>query len=350
MKRYISFLFAGFLGLCFMSCEGPVGPPGENGIDGIDGTNGDAVCMECHNLDTKDAITAEWEESAHGIGAYVSYAGGRNSCAKCHSNEGFIETQETGLDTVIAYTASGSGNIPYPTAISCATCHSFHESLDFENEKNYALRVNEGVTFIAYPSVGVVDFGNSSNLCASCHQFRTAAPGDNLADANYDDVAKTYTVTSTHWGPHHGPQGNIMYGIGGYKPGVSGTDNPHLAAGCTTCHMHREGTDGKANHTFEPSVAACTACHTGATSFDINGYQTAMAALGTELKGLLVGAGAWDDAADHVVTGTYDVDVAGAVFNYITVYKEQSGSIGMHNPDYSKAMIESAIAIMKAKK
>ena len=176
------------------SCEGPTGATGAAGADGTDGVDGNEVCMECHNLTVKSNVMAQYLTSGHNAGTTVGYAGGRKGCAMCHSDQGFKETQYTGQDT----TAS---NISLAQNIQCSTCHAFHSSLDFENEPNSALRTAMPVDLLMYRAAGepsvVVDLGAGSNLCANCHQPRRVGPTD--------DGTGNYTVTSTHYGPHHGP-------------------------------------------------------------------------------------------------------------------------------------------------
>ena len=160
--------------------DGATGPAGKDGVDGTDGTPGvagNAVCMECHNIDRNTEVTTEYLSSVHGIGAQVGYAGGRQDCAKCHSDQGVLETQYTGADT----TASASG-VPNPQPVQCQSCHDFHQSLDFENEPNYALRTIAPVDLLMFraddPTAApvTIDLGAGGNLCANCHQPRRVGP------------------------------------------------------------------------------------------------------------------------------------------------------------------------------
>jgi len=338
MKKNISLvtLLGGFAiliagALIMSSCEGPMGPPGadgKDGVDGIDGTDGtdgvagNAVCLECHNLTVKNAVTAEWETTSHGIGNYVGYAGGRSDCAKCHSNEGFVETVWTGQDTTAA-------DIPLPTSIGCKTCHSFHNSLDFENEPNSAIRQMADVPLLAEGKEVVVGFENKeSNLCMNCHQARTAPPDDSDGDA-------LANVSSTHWGAHHGPQANVLNGVGGYEFGVSlGTSGTHESgADCISCHM----VEGN-GHTWTPGEASCSSCHTnGAPGSDV---EDLLAELEEDLKtaGLL-------DADGGIITGKRSADSCGALWNYLLI--EEDRSMGVHNPAYAEALLTNSIKALE---
>lgn len=321
--------FCGFALIFTTSCEGPQGAAGHDGTPGADGN---AVCMECHNLTTKNLVTGQYLGSQHAAGDQVGYAGGRNGCAMCHSDQGFLETQYTGQDTTAANFAS-------PQPIQCHTCHGFHPSLDFENEPNYALRSTDPVELLMYRSVGApavtIDLGGSSNLCANCHQPRRPAP-DMATDSTY--------VSSSHYGPHHGPQTTSLAGLGGYEVGSgypnAGEGSVHVTqTTCVTCHMH------DADHHFEPSLESCNTseCHNGnITSLDANSrqmtFKTLMSTLETKLKtaGLL-------DVDGHPVKGTFVTDEVGALYNYEWLLDDRSN--GVHNFPYMETLLTNSIAV-----
>ena len=344
--KIISF-FLICLAVLGMSCEGPMGPAGAdgkdglNGSDGTDGVAGNAVCLTCHNLANKTAVTAEYDLSAHGTShqlwpfgpTVVEYAGGQVACARCHSHEGFVQTVHTGLDTVAAA-------IPLPQNIQCKTCHDFHATLDFEGDGiDYAIRTAEAVTLLM-DDTKTIDFEGNSNLCAKCHQPMTASP--------VDDGAGDYTFTSTHYGPHHGPQSTFLEGIGLYE--VAGSEDypasqttHRTSASCTSCHMHASTTTGEGNHTWNVPLESCTTCHSGATDFDINGKQTEIRSLMTELELKLTIAGLLADG--HPNPGTYPVDEVGALYNYEGVLDDRSS--GVHNYPYTKALLQNSIEVFQ---
>ncbi len=358
MKRKLTFisLLGGFTlllaGAIFISsCEGPMGPPGPagtdgtdgiNGVDGIDGTDGtdgvagNAVCLNCHTSAVKDVVVAEYATTLHamsqtfypGSPTTVQYAGGRTDCAKCHSHEGFVETVWTGQDTI-------ASEIPAPQPIRCKTCHDFHYSLDFENEPNSAIRQMMAVTLIAGGEE--VGFDNmEANLCMHCHQARTS-PAD---DADGAALVEVYE----HYGPHHGPQANIINGLGGYEFGAAlSTSGPHESmADCVSCHMHDGGTDN-GGHTWVAGVEGCTGCHTGLTDFDYNGVKTEIEGLIASLEEALKDAGMLDESGHAIEDTTYQADSVGALWNFLLV--EEDASHGIHNPDYTKALLNGSISI-----
>ncbi|MPQ48333.1 hypothetical protein GCQ56_15120 [Marinifilum sp. N1E240] len=331
------------ISLIIVGCtkEGPMGPAGADGTDGTNGTNGTdgtTTCLACHNDAVQTLITTQYESSTHGGSQNFypgsplvsDYAGARNDCAKCHSHEGFIETQKTGRDTTAA-------DFEIPTNITCNTCHSTHGTLDFETDgQDYALSTNIPVALLIDKNAEV-DFGNSSNLCANCHQPRTG-PTVPDGDGNFE-------VTSSRYGPHHSPQATMVAGIAGYETltgeyPTAGTSTHATAGSCVLCHMADK--DDVAAHDWVPTIESCTACHTSLTTFDHNGFQTKIQGLMDDLKAELTTAGLLDvDGA--IVLGTYPAEQAGALYNYKTVLEDQS--LGVHNPRYTEALLEESIAI-----
>jgi len=317
----------------FISSCAKEGPAGADGTPGVDG---DEVCMECHNVAKKAEVTEQWASSAHGIGEVAMSRGGGKSCGMCHSDEGFRETQHTKKDTLRA-------DIGLPQPIQCQTCHDFHTSLDFENERNYALRTMMPVDLYMYRAADpnaaavTVDLGDESNLCANCHQPRTTAPPLTGVDS--------FKVTSTHYGPHHGPHVTSLRGFGAYEVAgsatypVSGEGSTHAtSATCVTCHMH-EG-----EHTWEPSLEACNSadCHDGGlTSVTDNSRQQTFKTLMATLESKLTAAGLLLDG--HPNPGTYPTAQVGALYNYEWLVDDRSN--GVHNFPYLEAMLNNSIAV-----
>lgn len=324
--------------------QGPQGEPGEDGTDGVDGADGapgTALCMECHDNDVMDAIKAEYYSSGHAAGAASGYAGGRSDCAKCHSNQGAVAF--FGGETITNY--------DNPAPISCGACHT--HDYDATTQEMGIMSSTEAVTAIMDDQI-TLDFGDASNLCANCHQPRRSGP-------DVTDGSAAFSITSSHWGPHHGPQATLLEGVGGYE--YEGTINYPTGytshrenSSCVECHMI-DGVEGAGGHTWHPSIEACTDCHSGATDFESIGTSTSMAviegllhelALELETAGIVVEVdGAYhlpdDDKAYPIATTN---DVAGCYFNYIMV--EEDRSLGVHNPAYCYALLKNSIECMKA--
>jgi len=298
--------------------EGPAGPAGPEGPVGAaaETAAGEPTCTECHNDTT--LITGKqtaWEESLHGSGdAYVR--GTSASCAGCHSGGGFTAMVAAGQ----TWDQVESGD-PNPTRQDCRTCHQIHMTY---TGADWALTTTDPTTMVAFE--GVTFDGGDGNLCANCHQPRSQV-GEADADGNIE-------IDSTHWGPHHGPQSAMLLGIAGAGD-VEGQPSSHynmVEGTCVTCHVGEN-----ANHGFEPSVAVCTSCHGEVEDFDINGTQTEIEALTTELGDKLEAAGLLAEGEPN--PGVYPANQAQAAWNWIYVTLEDK-SMGVHNPNYTKALLE----------
>jgi hypothetical protein len=305
-------------------------------------------CMGCHNDTTviTDKQTG-MSEAVHGTGE--SYGRGTSAgCAGCHSGGGFSAMVAAGLtpDTVEA-------GDPNPTRQDCRTCHQIHTSY---TSADWALETTAAVPLYAFDEV-VYD-GGKGNLCANCHQPRRAI---DAADPN-----GMINVSSSHWGPHHGPQSAMILGVGGAGDvvGAPGAHTMLVRDTCVTCHIGENN-----SHTFEAVEASCVVCHSDADGFDVDGLQTEVAALIEQLRDLLLAKGllAADEEEDvvvgyegddevpviekqivgyHPVVGDYPAAEASALWNYIMIEIED-GSLGVHNPGYTKALLEASIAALQ---
>lgn len=233
-------------------------------------------------------------------------------------------------------------NITAPSAWECKTCHNIHTTF---NKEDYALRLATPVAMIFDASV-IIDLG-SSNLCANCHQSRRAEP-------NVTNPGATFEITSTHYGPHHGAQANVLYGAGfaeisGSKSYPAAGSGAHVSAGCTSCHMG-EYAEGIGGHTWNPVY--CGECHTsGSDDYEFMGTMEGNHAKLETLRGLLADAGVIEyveeDEAWEPIVGTYPMIQAQAFFNWIGL--EEDRSMGVHNPAYVEALLDNTIAAMQAK-
>lgn len=338
--KFIGFIILLSTSFLFVQCTtdspeaivGPAGPAGQDGIngsDGKDGTDANSSCTSCHSNSHREPIESSYLYSGHAAGGAVGYAGSRSSCAQCHSNEGYIDYMETGMTNPDGYAN--------PTAISCTTCHSKHSTFDFENDGyDYALRSFGPVTLITDETI-TLDYGDKSNNCASCHQPRRTGP--------VDDGTGMFAVTSSHWGPHHGPQSTLLEGIQGAEivgtesyP-APGTATHRTGSSCTACHMgESEGGDDTGLHSFNPTSTACTSCHGDTAPSKVEGLEEDMATLAALLETIgIVHEG-------HPVEGTYTVQQAEAAWNYLLILEDSSN--GVHNPNYAKALIKNSIEVL----
>jgi len=297
---------------------GPVGPQGLQGPQGDPGEDATVACSACHDaIGTVNAKQIQWAQSGHGEGVAWEYAGGRVNCTSCHSGTGFVAWTAVGGPT--NSTVADANNTP----IDCRACHNVHTTY---TGADWAFTTVAPVEMIIDAS-STYDVGNS-NLCATCHQSRTASGGT--------------SITSTHYGAHHGPQANMMLGIGGY--GITGdTRSSHYTQvedGCITCHMSADTAYNLGGHNFTPSLIVCQSCHPGLDTFDRRDTQTLVKELLAELEELLDDIGAMHDG--HPVVGDWGDDITGAVYNYMFVLED--GSFGVHNGWYAIELLEKSIS------
>lgn len=334
LRIFILFIFTGSLFLTSCVKEGPMGlagADGKDGVDGIDGASGTASCLACHNSSKKGAVANQFSISDHLKGTAINSGGLRAGCTTCHSHEGFVASMDMGVKSLAA-------DLTRSSAFKCETCHTSHQTFDFAADgPDYALRTVAPVELFMNTSV-VLDMGKSSNLCVECHQPRAVAPTP--------DGSGNFQVTSSHYGPHYGPQSVVVEGVWGYHYVGGTTAYPGRAshahrknASCSSCHMHAaSGTNG--GHSWSVGVESCKSCHSDANTLDYKGIKTEVAGLMTTLKTKLTEKGALN-AAGSPVAGSYPIAVAGALFNYRLIYGDHSN--GIHNPTYTKALLKNSI-------
>ncbi len=302
---------------------GPAGPVGPQGPAGVAPAAADLTCTQCHNdTDLIPSKVDQWSLSLHGTGEAFQGEGYNKSCAGCHSGGGFSTMVAAGLtpDKV-------TDGDTHPSKQDCRACHQIHTTY---TSADYAL---ETVKPVAMFATSTTFDGGNGNLCANCHQARRLIPAaaDGLVDVN------------ARYGPHHGPQSDMLLGVGG-AGSVTGTPSPHYSTvkdTCVACHMNGSGPD--ANHTFTPEVGSCVACHADATDFNMNGAQTELDAKLETLKADLTTAGLLDSEG-AIIAGKYPEAQAIALWNYIYIVVEDKSN-GVHNMPYAEALTDAALAV-----
>lgn len=374
---------------------GPIGKTGPMGADGVDGGLNVSCLSPCHGF---TGIVAQWQTSTH-YAAYVSNLGGAEvaswtgatSCGNCHAIDAIAQRAASNVGFVGAAGPLDlpAGQLGYISSIDksrkegtyagqatvaqvhCTTCHDVTTSNDphvtgaSEYVKgSFPLRVATGKadqTLIERSSApGVADGTpagkfNLGNVCISCHRSRQDV-------TNY--ISASNSITSSHWGPHEGPQADVYSGKGGYSyPGMTYGNSSHQAFsdGCVDCHMPAiEANQGIGNHSFYAQLSACQhqGCHVNAKSFDVIGGQSAMRANLQELRVVLNTAGFLTRSAaapylaltpaelldpafnlDQALPGAKNVPAAtaGALYNYILLARGSAD--GVHNPVYTRELI-----------
>lgn len=304
-----------------VGATGPAGPAGPEGAAGPAAMSTDLSCTECHTDSTLIVQKRQqYDLSVHGSGSAAAYAGTRASCTGCHSSEGFTQ----GIEEGIAPGAHEEAPL-VASSVNCRTCHEIHTSY---TGSDWALVTTEPVTFIT--SDEIVYDGGEGNLCVNCHQPRRLYP---------EAVDGMVEVTSTHWGPHHGPQSAMLLGIAGSEEGSASGHYKMVEDTCVACHL-----GDSEDHDMGANLSTCLACHEDAENFDINGVQTEVQALLDELEEGLIAKG-WLDEEGHPAVTSIPEDEAAALWNWIMIAHEDK-SLGVHNPSYTIDLLEASLAAL----
>ena len=305
---------------------GPVGPAGPAGPAGTNPKVADLTCTQCHNDTTLiDGPATSWAASVHGSGPAFAIAGNETPCTGCHTGVGFSARIAAGVTDLTTWKTA----YPNPTRIDCRACHNIHTTY---TKDDFGLKTVAAVPLFSVQGANF-DAGKG-NLCADCHQAFGSFPAA-AADG-------TVNVSSPYWGPHHGPQAEMMLGVGGTSD-VKGAPSPHYAQvpdTCVYCHM---GGDA-ANHSYTPNVTYCQKCHNGAKDFNMNGAVADLDAQTAAVKNALTAAGLLDKTG-ATVPGKYPAAKAGALWNYLMITQDRSH--GVHNMPYAEALLDAALAALK---
>ncbi len=309
-------------------------------------------CGTCH-IGSHHPTYTEWQTSGHATFDISAEAEEENiieaACIKCHNGEWFVKIQINGEAQPEEDLPAGSG-----AHISCATCHDPHDA-----KYEYQLRVDpEGSVTIPFDDT-VVSAG-AANTCLMCHNGRRKR----------SDMEKT--IAQGGRGFHGNSQGPMIYGIGGYEfEGVTyDKEHPHNTwnqGKCITCHMYTEEFVSEEDpaitgHSFKPQFESCLACHTFGSAEDmqtyVEAYQEDTEVLIAEFEAAWPAA--WKETGEEGIVlhnapdkndpPAYDGPPIGdpngdlyraAWWNYN--YVKADSSRGVHNPAYSRSLLESAI-------
>ncbi len=402
--------------LCLAGCTGPDGPPGVGaagpaGSQGATGSNGPAgpagktgamgagleggvatSCLSpCHGF---NGVVAQFKTSVH-YSAYTTYLGtdiagewtaAGASCGNCHAIDalsrraagvvgtnggatvqnlagGVLEYRlDGGAATESTYTGTADSAEVY-----CTTCHAVTDANDPHKTgipwtrgsfPQVAGTTPTDLAFIEKSPTNTSSTGTSigalgsANTCISCHKSRKDVTAY---------ITASNVLTSTHWGPHEGPQADVFSGKGGYQyAGLAyGTSTHQQKLNCVDCHMPDiAANSGVADHSFNPRLRACQSCHAGSTNFDMGGGQSQVRLAMAELQVALSNAGYLTRSASAPYAALQPAELsdnafaldqarpggppltasqAGALYNYILVAR--GGGLGVHNPKYVKQLI-----------
>jgi len=329
-KRLVAFAGIVVLGLALAACSRKI-----TRVEQV--AAGPQACFECHTDTTTFMVAAEqqWEHSKHASGETLNENDGE--CKGCHTSEGFVaRATETTIPDMVEN----------PTSIHCFTCHAPHTNGDFRVRWTATATLKNGTTYDL----------KGGNLCAACHRSRRNVQV-------YIAAAPARTTMSQYWGPHIGPQADMLIGSNGYEyADYTYERSNHRSAtvdGCLDCHMKTTSQNVVGGHSFNMAydteggeilnTAACAKCHGEIDDFSEVGVGTGLSqddvdGLITDLQDRLVTAnlitvGAGDGVTPNSITTS--ADSAGAVYNLLLAKNDRSE--GVHNPKYIAGLLQSSI-------
>ena len=304
-------------------------------------------CSQCHADEPNHFFPQQWANSKHAIAVEEEGTG----CVGCHQGPGFIDRTKG--------VAEASRRTKY-TAINCATCHDPHDATN-----PYQIRTVADMTLMDVSKPGgptVVTEGGNGKLCMECHISRR------------DAVAYCETTKgSNRFGPHHGPQTDMLVGANAitYGKDIPSTAHREIEGSCVACHMQVTARTSPEHlqaggHTWNMAwdgpdgrvelVNACTECHGDIEGFDfrrqdydgsgiVEGVQTEVKGLLSRLAIMLppVGVPKPNHSPTNLgITSTWTKQQLKAGYNYLFVVED--GSWGIHNLSYAVGLLKASIA------
>ena len=326
-----------------IQCENCHGPGSQHyfnmgDVSKISVSMGAGDCAQCHDSKNTHVKNAEWNNSRHAIAVEETEAG----CARCHSAKGFANFTSGAPATATPY-----------EVITCAACHDPHSATN-----THQLRLTASVALADNKTV--ITEGGTGLMCMNCHMSRRDA-------TNYVEI----TAGSNRYGPHHGPQTDMLMGVNAMNYGKVIPSSAHkdvVEDSCATCHMQAVASTNAAftkagGHTFSMTapavgtngpihlVGACVECHGDIESFDfarqdydgdgvMEGVQTEVKGLMAKLAFLLPPVGVPKDNIS--ITSSWTRPQLRAGYNYLFVLED--GSYGVHNLSYAVGLLKASIA------
>jgi len=308
------------------------------------------VCVQCHAESPHHVKAIEWNNSAHAV--TTTDPAGNASCVGCHTNNGFIDRINGVAGADLTY-----------DAISCQTCHEPHGETVPSTQQHLVRTLNP----VTLADGTVIKTAGAGTLCMNCHQAR--------------QNAVTYAATtagSAHFGPHEGPQADMLSGANGFTYGKTIPSSAHfdvVTDTCVSCHTQEPASTDPAiglvgGHTFtmsfagnatapaEQMVGACQTCHgPEVTQFNfplmdydgdgvIDGVQTEVQHLLNNLALMLPPVG--QPKTSLTIDSTWTQPQLEAAYNWLFVTND--GSQGIHNMAYTVGLLKASIADLQSKK
>jgi hypothetical protein len=179
------------------------------------------------------------------------------SCAKCHAGGGFVD-----------FALDGSVDAPaaLPFGLECSACHDGVPFTLYDDLVTYT-----ALEPLEFPSGVEASLFNHDNMCMTCHQGRES--GLSVDEDIADDPDGPYTFINIHYysaaATYMGGETNGGYQYDGLSYAGRQVFPSHEATErtCVGCHMQGAEKD----HTFEPDLATCQTCHSGASFETLGG-------------------------------------------------------------------------------
>ncbi|MGE3310434.1 MAG: multiheme c-type cytochrome [Limisphaerales bacterium] len=262
--------------LAGVQCENCHGPGGNHVADPADlkarpvVSQASTLCGGCHS-DFHHPTFDEWLTSGHNgvtpsvardfLNSNITSAEARmRSCGSCHSGSvrlAMLNGAEA--NPPVALPAMPSGDHAANTSITCAVCHTAHESTPFGSQlRNPPYSTNFFSYYTSTNTNFTLQYQVDVNVCGQCHNQRGAV---------WDSSSRP---------PHHSPQYNVLIGNIG-DAGIVGIDlsaspqstHREITKQCTHCHTHGHGSENPSEedpvytgHSFKPLPENCVPCHT----------------------------------------------------------------------------------------
>ena len=311
------------------------------------------ACVQCHAEAPHHVKAIEWNNSAHAV--TTTDPAGSASCVGCHTNNGFVDRVNGVAGADLTY-----------NAIGCQTCHEPHGETTPATPAGSTTHLVRTLGPVTLADGTVIKTAGFGTLCMNCHQAR--------------QKAATYAATtagSAHFGPHEGPQADMLAGANGFTYGKTIPSSAHFdvaADTCVTCHTQQPASTDPAlglvgGHTFKMSfagtstipaeqmVGACQTCHgSEVTTFNfplmdydgdgvIDGCQTEVQHLLNDLALLLPPVGQAKTSLS--IDSTWTQPQLEAAYNWLFVNND--GSLGIHNMAYTVGLLKASIADLQSK-
>jgi hypothetical protein len=332
-----------------MGVKGDPGAKGDKGDPGMPGATAAPGCLApCHGV--SGGIVEQWKSSAHykvfserigtayGEGSWLNPG---SSCGDCHAIDGIAQrvAGKVGPAMGMGPTNVASGQINYQSSamgvpiigveapyngsaalaqVHCTTCHKVDATKDPHQTgkgftagdwpqqapssgQPYIEKSPDSAGAVTGTAIGPMAGFAAGNTCVWCHKART-----DISHYIPQVLAQnTLATNAARFGPHEGPQADVLSGKGGYEfGGKTYTSSVHATApkGCVSCHMPPDPTNANSapDHSFYADVRGCNqmACHgttgtfaTLTSSDQAKKLNTDVTTLLNQLEGLLNQAG-----------------------------------------------------------